>query len=396
MYGKLTIGLAAVVVLLLLGIIGIVGAQDYRRYGDFSPGRAVGNAGGRLTAGWFQSENAAGDWEVESVAVAVELGSKQLYPASGEELRTAQEFMLALINADRERFGRRPLDLGNNTAAQSHAAAMARHNFRSHWGLDGLTPYMRYTQAGGFNRELENIAGPEPLTGPAESGGQDLAGALTRAQQGMMGHPAQQANILDRWHRKVNLGVACNEAACWMVQQFEGDYALFDELPAIAAGKLSFAGRLADGMELDGVAVWYHPPPRALTLGQLDATYSYSLGQYPAALLRPPAAVGRHYTEGAATYGWQGGIDPYTLEPALGRSKSPPLAVSVAQRAAVPWVTAAVWETGGADFRVAADLTPVLENSGDGVYTVQLWGKAGAERAALTNYAIFVQGQPEG
>lgn len=392
MYGKLTIGLAALVVLLLLGIIGIVGAQDYRSYGDFSPGRAVGNAGGRLAAGWFQWEDAAGDREAGSVAVAVELRSNQFYPAVGEELRAAQEFMLALINADRERFGRRPLGLGNNTAAQSHAAAMARHNFRSHWGLDGLTPYMRYTRAGGFNRELENIAGPEPWTGPAESGGQDLAGALTRAQQGMMGRPAQQANILDRWHRKVNLGVACTAAACWVAQQFEGDYALFEELPAIAAGKLSFAGRLADGMELDGAAVWYHPPPRALTLGQLDATYSYSLGQYPAALLRPPAAVGSQYSEGAATYGWQGGIDPYTLEPALGRSESPPLAVAVSQRASVPWITATVWETGGSDFRVAADLTPVLESSGDGVYTVQIWGKVGTERAALTNYAIFVEG----
>ena len=396
MYGKLKVGLAALVALLLLGIIGIVGAQDYRRYGDFSPGRAVGNAGGRLTAGWFQSEDAAGDGEAGSVAVAVGLGSNQIYPAAGEELRAAQEFMLALINADRERFGRRPLDLGNNTAAQSHAAAMARHNFRSHWGLDGLTPYMRYTQAGGFNRELENIAGPEPLTGPGESGGQDLVGALTRAHQGMMGRPAQQANILDQWHRKVNLGVACNGAACWVAQQFEGDYTLFEELPEIAAGKLSFAGRLADGMELDGVAVWYHPPPRGLTLGQLDATYSYGLGQYPAALLRPPAAVGSQYSESAATYGWQGGIDPYTLDPALGRSKSPPLAVAVSQRASVPWVTAAVWETDGSDFRVAADLTPVLESSGDGVYTVQLWGKAGTERAALTNYAIFVEGQPEG
>ena len=396
MYGKLTVGLAAVAVLLLLGIIGVVGAQDYRRYGDFSPGRAVGNAGGRLAVGWFQSEEVAGDREVGSDAVAVEPRSNQLYPAVGEDLAAAQDFMLALINADRGRFGRRPLDLGNNTAAQGHAAAMARHNFRSHWGLDGLTPYMRYTRAGGFNRELENIAGPEPWTGPAESGGQDLAGALARAQQGMMGRPAQQANILDRWHRKVNLGVACTAAACWVTQQFEGDYARFEELPAIAAGELSFAGRLADGMELDGAAVWYHPPPQALTLGQLDATYSYSLGQYPAALLRPPAAVGRHYTEGAATYGWQGGIDPYTLEPALGRSESPPLAVAVSQRAAVPWVTATVWETGGSDFRVAADLTPVLKSSGDGVYTVQLWGKAGTERAALTNYAIFVEGQPEG
>lgn len=396
MYGKLTVGLAAVAVLLLLGIIGVVGAQDYRRYGDFSPGRAVGNAGGRLAAGWFQSEEAAGDREVGSDAVAVEPRSNQLYPAEGEKLRAAQDFMLALINADRERFGRRPLELGRNTAAQIHAAAMARHNFRSHWGLDGLTPYMRYTQAGGFNRELENIAGPEPLTGPAESGGQDLAGALTRAHQGMMGRPAQQANILDRWHRKVNLGVACTVAACWVTQQFEGDYARFEELPAISDGKLSFAGRLADGMELDGAAVWYHPQPRALTLGQLDATYSYSLGQYPAALLRPPAAVGSHYTEGAATYVWQGGIDPYTLEPALGRNAAPPLAVSVSQRASVPWVTAAVWETGGADFQVVADLTPVLESSGDGVYTVQLWGKAGTERVALTNYAIFVEGQPEG
>lgn len=79
------------------------------------------------------------------------------------------------------------------------------------------------------------------------------------------------------------------------------------------------------------------------------------------------------------------------MNPELNRANTPPLPVDLAHTAAVPWTTADLWKVNGFAFRVAADLTPILERDGPGVYTVQLWAKAGAERVALTNYSIFVE-----
>ena len=403
MYRKIIPGLIALCIAVFLGVIGIILWQDYRWHGNFQLGRAFASAGVRFSEipksaiGLFQADNPAAP-VAGVMAAAAEPSPKldfstdsQLLPISPDELLRGRQFMLRLINADRARFNLPPVSLGNNPAAQRHAGDMARHSYRSHWGTDGLTPYMRYTRAGGVNRERENIYGPEPLLAPPDADPQSLTALLSGAHREMMSRPEQRANILDRWHRRVNIGIACNPAACWVVQQFAGDYVLFDELPAIANSQLGFAGQLADGMELEGAAVWYHPPPRSLTLGQLDATYSYGLGQYPATFLRPPPGPGRYYLDDRSTYAWRNGIDPYTLNPESNRANTPPLPVDLAHTAAVPWTTAAQWEVNGSAFRVAADLTPILETSGPGVYTVQLWGKAGAERVALTNYSIFVE-----
>lgn len=304
MYRKIIPGLIALCVAVLLGVIGIILWQDYRWYGDFQLGRAFTSAGARFAEipksaiGLFQADDPAapaGGVTAAGAETSLELDfptTTQLIPTSPDELLRGRQFMLTLINADRARFNLSPVDLGNNPAAQRHAGDMARHSYRSHWGTDGLTPYMRYTRAGGVNRERENISGPEPLPDAPDADADSLTDLLSGAHREMMSRPEQRANILDHWHRRVNIGIACNPAACWVVQQFAGDYVLFDELPAIAAGKLSFAGRLADGMELDGAAVWYHQLPRSLTLGQLDATYSYGLGQYPATFLRPPPGPG--------------------------------------------------------------------------------------------------------
>ncbi len=403
MYRKIIPSLIALCVAVLLGIIGTILWQDYRWNGNLQPGRAFASAGARFAEipksviGLFQADNPVAPADgvtAASAKLSPELDFStpyQLLPLSSDELMGGRQFMLTLINTDRARFNLPLVALGGNLAAQRHAEDMARHGYRSHWGMDGLTPYMRYTRAGGVHRERENISGLEPLPAVPGVDYQSLTALLAKVHREMMTRPEQRANIRDHWHRKVNLGIACNAAACWVAQQFAGDYARFDELPAITDGTISFAGRLADGMELAGVAVWYHPPPRALTLGQLDVTYSYGLGPYPATFLRSPPGPGRYYPDDQATYAWRSGIDPYTLNPELGRANIPPLPVDLAHTAAVPWTTADRWQVNGAAFRVAADLTPVLEIAGPGVYTVQLWASSGAEKVDLTNYTIFVE-----
>ena len=315
----------------------------------------------------------------------------ELAAKTGSELPALRQRLLYLINTERVRARVPPLTLGVNPAAQLHAENMLAHDYRSHWDINGLTPQMRYTLAGGAGRVLLNLAGPVAISASGDDGPEALRQAISGVHRSFMSQPEDAANLLDPWHQSVSLGVACNVSRCWVVQQFESSHVSFDELPAITGGDLSLAGQFAPGLELDSVAIWHHSYPRPLSLGQLDATYIYGYGQKPATFLRPPPPAGRYYPDALVSYEWENGIDPYTLEPSLSRSVAPHLPVELAQSAAVPWTTATQWEVAGPAFSIAADLSPVLEKFGPGVYTVQIWGKQDEERAPLTNYAIFVE-----
>ena len=409
MYRKLVFGLSGLFALALLGIVGIVAWQDYQRHDDFAAGRSIGSALNRLRSTpelAAQPEPSDGLPAGEPTAAAVYtsvsspgIASSPRAPSPPEslELLRRQQIMLDLINADRAANNVAPLAIGANGAAQQHAEDMMRLNFRSHWGTDGLTPYMRYTRGGGLNRELENISGPELLTDETDEAAEPELSALspdqllTAAQKRFMTSPEHRANILDDWHRSVNLGIACNDFSCWVVQQFEGGHIEFSDRPNISGSVLSFTGTLRDGLEFDSVALWFHQPVQPLTLGRLDATYSYGSGQYPATFLRRPLADGHYYPDSVFNYGWKSGIDPYTLDDGLARITTPPLRVDVTHTWAVPWTTAAVWDISGSDFRVAADLAPILKASGPGVYTVHIWARAEGAPVVLTNYSIFVE-----
>ncbi len=68
-------------------------------------------------------------------------------------------YMLELINEERAKAGVQPVTLGDNIAAQLHAESSLANCFSSHWGVDGLKPYMRYSLAGGYQSNGENGSG---------------------------------------------------------------------------------------------------------------------------------------------------------------------------------------------------------------------------------------------
>ena len=47
--------------------------------------------------------------------------------------------------------------MGNNNAAQIQADNLLKDCVLSHWGTDGLKPYMRYSLAGGYQTNGENV-----------------------------------------------------------------------------------------------------------------------------------------------------------------------------------------------------------------------------------------------
>jgi hypothetical protein len=299
--------------------------------------------------------------------------------------------MLGLINEDRQEHGLSSVVLGNNTAAQQHAEEMLLHGYICHWGMDGLKPYMRYTLAGGFNYESENASGPAALEAGVRYREQSPQQSLKEAQEGLMDSPGHRRNILNKWHKKVNLGIACNEFTCSVSQQFEGDYIEFSQKPTISNGILSFTGQLKNGFTFEGVDVWYDQPPHPLTLGQLDATYSYGTGQQPITFLREPLTGRYYYPNSSTTFTWEAGVDPYSIDPNTPRSQSLVPGPYLTKSQIVPWTAANILQVSGPSFRIEADISSVINQLGPGVYTVLIWGESQGEPVALSNYSIFIE-----
>ncbi|MFQ6029099.1 MAG: CAP domain-containing protein [Dehalococcoidia bacterium] len=310
-----------------------------------------------------------------------------------------REYMLGLINHDRVENGLPPVVLGSNTASQKHAEDKLQHGYSSHWGRDGLKPYMRYTRAGGADYESENVADPVFLEEGINYIQKPPKESLAEAQVGLMNSPGHRRNILNRWHKKVNLGIACTDIACSVVQQFQGDYVEFDLSPEITDGFLSFSGTLKDGFEFQGVQVWWDPPPHSLTLGQLDATHSYGMG-IPAVFIRQPLLGNSFYPEDSSVYAWTVGVDPYRVDPDTPRAEPvcqgdvctyPPGPPTSEVSVEVPWVTAAVWQASGGSFGLGADISETVSQLGAGVYTIAIWGVKGNESVSLTRYSVFLE-----
>ncbi len=306
--------------------------------------------------------------------------------------------MLGLINKDRQEAGLAPVTLGNNTAAQRHAEEELANGYISHWGMDGMKPYMRYTLAGGFNCEAENLSGPAILVKGVNYETSSPWELLDEAEAGLMESPAHRANILDKWHKKVNLGIAYSEYTLALVQQFEGDYIKFTQLPTLEGGVLSMSGETLQGfaIERNALQIWHDPSPHPLTLGQLGKTDTYSLGE-PVAFVRPPPPPGSYYPPSAETYSWEThGADPYnvppdTPPPTPALFETEPEYPPVARLWTVQWVDAKRWSVSGSSFSIEADLSPIIAKSGKGVYTVYLWAAKDGEPVSLTNYSVFVR-----
>ena len=318
-----------------------------------------------------------------------------------------KQYMLELINAERTRVGLGTVVLGDNNAAQLHAEASIEHCFSSHWGIDGLKPYMRYSLAGGYQSNGENGTGSDYCI--VESDGYRALGNIRhevlQAMDGWMDSPGHRHNILRPWHRKINIGISWDRYNFAAYQHFEGDYVGYDQVPDIRDGNLTITGTLKNGATIKesrdlGMQIYYDPPPRPLTRGQVSRTYCYDSGLKIAAL-RPPLPENWSYPEDKFTVEASPCPDPYDVpadatapqsheeagefwKAAYEASRSGPSTTSVA-----PWITANQWNVASNSFSVLADLGDLVEVYGDGVYSVMIWAIVSGERAVVSQYSIF-------
>ena len=315
--------------------------------------------------------------------------------------------MLTLINAERQKAGVAAVTLGDNAAAQLHAEAALENCFSSHWGLDGLKPYMRYSLAGGYQSNGENGSGLDYCI--KASDGYRANGPIEReieeTMAGWMNSPGHRRNLLDPHHQKVNIGIAWDRWNTAIYQHFEGGYVEYDRLPSISNGVLSLSGKTRNGVgfsqERDlGIQIYYDPPPHDLTRGQVTRTYCYDSGRQVAGL-REPLTGGYYWPTDVFTTTYDPCPNPYEVPASAPAPSSPNEAHQAWQQAynasqsrshqsiTVPWITASEWTASGTTFAVKADISEVLGRYGDGVYSLMVWGKIGGEDVVISQYSLF-------
>ena len=201
-------------------------------------------------------------------------------------LGEARLLMLELINEARADAGVPPVELGDNRAAQIHAENLAEVCAAGHWGLDGTKPVMRYSLAGGYQVNAENVSAIPWCEDSKSSAALQVRDAI----EGWLASAGHRVVMLDRVYRKVNVGLAFNDNGYLVaVQQFEGDYVEYSVPPHIEGGLLQLEGRLRnqamlrDLEELE-IQVWYDKPPKPAAAGQIAQTYCVDPGRQVASI----------------------------------------------------------------------------------------------------------------
>ena len=342
--------------------------------------------------------------------------------AVSPDLRHLEEktYMLKLINAEREKAKLDPVVLGDNIAAQLHAEAALENCFASHWGIDGLTPYMRYSLAGGYQSNGENGHGNDYCI-KASDGYRAITSieqAIREAMEGWMNSSGHKRNILGRWHKKVNIGLAWDQYNFRAYQHFEGDYVEYDELPTIEDGMLRVSGRTKNGARFDQdrdltIQIFYDPPTHSLTRGQVARTYCYDNGLQIAAV-REPLTGGARWTTNTYRTTHSSCASPYDVPSNLPGPRSLEEAHRIWKeayqatdrlRSIIPsliakWITATTWTVEEEKFSVQVDVNDLLEKYGSGVYTIMVWGDgfknvAGSSmKSVVSQYSIFHEVEP--
>ena len=291
--------------------------------------------------------------------------------------------------------------MGDNPAAQIHAKASSEGCFSGHWGLDGLNPVMRYGLTGGYNANAENTLGLAYCIKSWENFA-EIRSIHTEVRESMaifMESPGHKRTILEPLYRKVNIGLAWDSYILTTVLQFEGDYIDYEQRPQLDNGVLTVSGRTKNGAGFSkntdlSVSIYYHPPPRPLTLGQLSYRPCADPGLWVGSL-RPAAPSGSYYLDDTFTTSYQRCSSPYDVPPdtpapgSYWEAKRPRLNITPLTWDIIDWIDADGWKAQGTDFAVSADLGSVLAEHGPGVYIVAIWADIDGELALISQYPLF-------
>lgn len=320
--------------------------------------------------------------------------------------------MLELINDARNRSGVPPVVMGTNNVAQIQADQLLDDCVSSHWGTDGLKPYMRYSLAGGFQVNGENFSGHGEcgLADTLLHWTDDPMEMVADSVEGLLNSPGHRETMLSPEYRKVNIGLAWDRNVFKVVQHFEGDYVEFEVLPVIEDGMLELEGRLTPGHAFTGqvpllAMIAYDPAPERLSAGQLARTYCYGHGEVVGAFI-PPSRLLRDEFEFTHAFEEAECIDPYDIGRTAAEPESQAESIRMFEESkarseqtretelTLVFRKAEEMTAEGREFSIRADMTGLLDEHGPGVYTValiaELEGISGGEPdTVISEHSIF-------
>lgn len=327
-----------------------------------------------------------------------------------ERHRELKEFMLQLTNQHRAAAGVPPVRLGTNPAAQIHAEEALRDCYSAHWDRWGLKPNHRYTMTGGTGADAENVSGSDYCIRPGENYRPNgpMEKEVAETVQGWMDSPGHRRSLLDPAHTVMNVGIAHDRFNTNMVQHFSSDYVQYRTKPEISPeGILRLSGQVS-GATLEigdsvNIQIGYDPPPKTLTRGQLANTYSLCNSKQVGYVVEPLPPNWFHRGPEVQTKTQEHPcVDPYQTDPnrpapqsneeahqAWAKAKqisaaSPPITIESRR------ITADEFNLSSNAFKIRANLTPILQKHGPGIYEITLWGRPDhmSENAPLSEQSI--------
>ena len=196
---------------------------------------------------------------------------------------TLRQEMLRLINRDRKQFGLAPVALDASVSAigDQYCRQQIKEGTSGHFGMDGLSPYMRYSFAGGNDGVSENAAA---WSAPYAFGARALYEMAKRSQDAMMNevapHDGHRRTILDPYATHVGIGVAWERGEFRLVQEFIRRYLAWSKpspRTATVADRVNGAAKPLPGYAVEGITVHHEAMPQPITARVANKIESYRL-----------------------------------------------------------------------------------------------------------------------
>jgi uncharacterized protein YkwD len=203
-------------------------------------------------------------------------------PADETRVTLRDEF-LRIINRDRVAGGLAPvnLDPATSVVADGYCHEQIKNGTTGHIGTDGLTPYMRYSFAGGDDGVSENAAA---WSAPYHFSDRALFDMIQRSEAAMMRelppHEGHRRTILDPYATHVGIGLAWQRGEFRLTQEFIRRYVDWKRpLPrnAVESERITGIGKPFDGYKVEAITVHFEAIPRPLSASQVNGMDSYSL-----------------------------------------------------------------------------------------------------------------------
>ena len=196
---------------------------------------------------------------------------------------TLREELVRLINRDRKQFGLAPVQLDPfaSEVADTYCKQQIHDRSAGHFGLNGLSPYMRYSFAGGNDGVSENAAA---WSANYSFSARALYEMMHRSEEEMMAevppHDGHRRTILDPYATHVGIGLAWEHGEFRIAEEFVRRYVTWTKAvprSATPEEKILCSAKPLPGYAVDAVTVHYESLPAPISATLANKIESYSL-----------------------------------------------------------------------------------------------------------------------